>query len=145
MRSSSPGARWFGVALEAARAMEQRWLNVAVLDLRWLSPLDEDALRQAVLDAGGRVVVAHEANLTGGFGAEIVTRIHEMLDDQLTLKIKRVATPNVRMPAAPVLAQGSIAERLKDCRSDPRSDGEVETSRYIAWRYIAGIKYRRRM
>jgi 2-oxoisovalerate dehydrogenase E1 component len=90
-----------GPALEAADTIK----NIGVIDLRWLSPLDEDALRQVALDAGGRVVVAHEANLTGGFGAEIVARLHEMLDDRLTLKIKRVGSPDVRMPAAPALAQ----------------------------------------
>ncbi len=93
------------VALEAAELLEKSGSKVSVLDLRWLSPLDEDALRQAVLAAGGRVVVAHEANLTGGFGAEIVARLHEMLGGQMSLKIQRVATPNVRMPAAPILAQ----------------------------------------
>jgi 2-oxoisovalerate dehydrogenase E1 component len=90
-----------GAALEAADAIQ----NVGVIDLRWLSPLDEDSLRQVVLEAGGCVVVAHEANLTGGFGAEIVARLHEMLDDRLPLKIKRVGSPDVRMPASPVLAQ----------------------------------------
>ena len=90
-----------GAALEAADVIR----NVGVIDLRWLSPLDEDALRQVVLDAGGRVVVAHEANLTGGFGAEIVARLHEMLGDRLPLKITRVGSPDVRMPASPVLAQ----------------------------------------
>jgi 2-oxoisovalerate dehydrogenase E1 component len=90
-----------GAALEAADAIQ----NVGVIDLRWLSPLDEDALRQVVTEAGGRVVVAHEANRTGGFGAEIVARLHEMLGDRLPLKIKRVGSPDVRMPASPVLAQ----------------------------------------
>ncbi len=90
-----------GAALEAADVIR----NVGVIDLRWLSPLDEDSLRQVVLDAGGRVVVAHEANLTGGFGAEIVARLHEMLGDRLPLKIRRVGSPDVRMPASPVLAQ----------------------------------------
>ena len=71
-----------GASLEAAEKIG----NVAVLDLRWLSPLDEDALRQVALDAGGRVVVAHEANRTGGFGAEIVARLHEMLGDTLPSK-----------------------------------------------------------
>lgn len=88
-------------ALEAADAVK----NIGVIDLRWLSPLDEDALRQVVLEAGGRVVVAHEANVTGGFGAEIVARLHEMLGDRLPLKIKRVGSPDIRMPAAPALAQ----------------------------------------
>jgi len=90
-----------GPALEAANTIG----NVSVLDLRWLSPLDEDTLRQVVLDAQGRVVVAHEANRTGGFGAEIVARLHEMLGERLPLKIKRVASPDIRMPAAPALAQ----------------------------------------
>jgi len=90
-----------GPALEAANTIG----NVSVLDLRWLSPLDEDALRQVVLDAQGRVVVAHEANRTGGFGAEIVARLHEMLGERLLLKIKRVASPDIRMPTAPALSQ----------------------------------------
>lgn len=93
------------VALEAAESLEKSGSKVGVLDLRWLSPLDERALRQAVVEAGGRVVVAHEANQTGGFGAEIAARIHEMLGEQMSLKVRRVATPNVRMPAAPILAQ----------------------------------------
>ncbi len=106
-------------SLEAAAALESEGLSVAVLDLRWLSPLDENALRQAVVNANGRVVVAHEANLTGGFGAEIVARIHEMFDGSLPLKVKRVATPDVRMPASPVLSQqlipnaGTIAAALR--------------------------------
>jgi 2-oxoisovalerate dehydrogenase E1 component len=58
-----------------------------------------------VTEARGRVVVAHEANLTGGFGAEIVARLHEMLGDRLPLKVKRVGSPDIRMPAAPALAQ----------------------------------------
>jgi 2-oxoisovalerate dehydrogenase E1 component len=90
-----------GAALEAADAVK----NVGVIDLRWLSPLDEDALRDVAIEAGGRVVVAHEANLTGGFGAEIVARLHEMLGNRLSLKIKRVGSPDIRMPAAPALAQ----------------------------------------
>jgi 2-oxoisovalerate dehydrogenase E1 component len=65
------------------------------------------------MDAGGRVVVAHEANLTGGFGAEIVARIHELLGDEISLKIKRVATPNIRMPAASVLAQEVLPNASK--------------------------------
>ncbi len=90
-----------GPSLEAANSIG----DVSVLDIRWLSPLDEDALREVVLDAQGRVVVAHEANRTGGFGAEIVARLHEMLGERLPLKIKRVASPDIRMPAAPVLSQ----------------------------------------
>ena len=52
-------------------------ISAAVLDLRWLSPLDEAAIGLAVANSGGRVLVVHEAVMTGGFGAEIAARIHE--------------------------------------------------------------------
>ena len=89
--------------LEAADLLQQEGRSAGVLDLRWLCPLDEDALRQAAKEAAGQVVVVHEANRTGGFGAEIVARLQELLQGDVLLKVERVATPNVRMPAAPVL------------------------------------------
>jgi 2-oxoisovalerate dehydrogenase E1 component len=90
-------------ALEAAEALKAEGVQAGVLDLRWLSPLDETTLRIAVRQAGGRAVIAHEANLTGGFGAEIVARLHEGLND-LNLKVRRVGAPDVRMPASTVLS-----------------------------------------
>ncbi len=66
------------VALEAAGKLAEEGLDVGVLDLRWLCPLDEDGLRAAVRRAGGKVIVLHEANRTGGFGAEITARLHEL-------------------------------------------------------------------
>ena len=101
------------VALNAAQMLEKDGLDVGVLDLRWLSPVDETALKQAVRAAQGRVVIAHEANLTGGFGAEITARIHELLGAEMKLHIKRVATPDVRMPAAPALSQEVIPNATK--------------------------------
>ena len=95
-------------SLEAAEKLAAEGTDTAVLDLRWLVPLDENALREAVRQAKGRVVIAHEANLTGGFGAEIVARLHEMFGKTLTLTIKRVGSPDVRMPAAPVLSQALL-------------------------------------
>ena len=90
-------------ALDAAEMLQKEKREVGVLDLRWLSPLDEEALLAAVKHASGRVVVAHEANRTGGFGAEIVARLQEIAGSEIPLKSARVATPNVRMPASPVL------------------------------------------
>jgi 2-oxoisovalerate dehydrogenase E1 component len=94
-----------GPALEAATALENEGHAVGVTDLRWLSPLDEETLRESVAEANGRVVIAHEANLTGGFGAEIVARLHEIFEDSIKLKVKRVAAPDVRLPAAPILSR----------------------------------------
>ncbi|MGE0406098.1 MAG: transketolase C-terminal domain-containing protein, partial [Candidatus Korobacteraceae bacterium] len=104
-------------ALDAAELLEKEKRHVAVLDLRWLSPVDEAAVLSAVKAAGGRVVVAHEANSTGGFGAEIVARLHEKAG--IPLKVVRVATPDMRVPAAPVLMRELVpsADRIAEAVS----------------------------
>jgi 2-oxoisovalerate dehydrogenase E1 component len=103
-------------ALDAAEMLQQENRQVGVLDLRWLNPLDDETLLSAVKNAGGRVVVAHEANRTGGFGAEILARLQELAGAQLALKLARVATPDVRMPASPVLMRELVpaAEGIAD-------------------------------
>lgn len=89
-------------AAEAAERLAEDGKDVAVLDLRWLSPLDEDAIRTVVADAGGKVLIVHEAVRTGGFAGEIAMRINELCPDQ-DLSIHRLTTPDIRMPAAPNL------------------------------------------
>ena len=87
----------------ADRLRDMDVAEIAVLDLRWLRPLDEQAIVEAVAAAGGRVLIAHEANLTGGFGAEVMSRIHERLSSDLDVRAFRLATPDVRIPASPDL------------------------------------------
>ena len=96
------------VALEAAAKLSDEDLDIGVLDLRWLCPLDSKGLRAAVKSAGGRVLVLHEANQTGGFGAEIIARLHELFDGDLPINAVRLATPDVRMPAAPILQRALL-------------------------------------
>ena len=96
------------VALDAARKLAEQGLDVGVLDLRWLCPLDEDGLRAAVKSASGRALILHEANRTGGFGAEIFARLHELFANDLPLTLARLATPDMRIPASPVLQRALI-------------------------------------
>ena len=105
--------RMTGTAIAAAEQLAAEGIDVSVLDLRWLAPLDEEALLRAVKNASGRVVVLHEANVTGGFGGEIVARIAERAFDSLTSPVRRVGLPDVRVPSAPNLQQAlfpSIAD-----------------------------------
>ena len=90
-------------ALAAAEAVAAEGIDAAVLDLRWLAPLDEDALFAAVAAAGGRVLIAHEANVTGGFGAEVAARIVEKRLYDLDAPVRRLGAPDVRVPAGPKL------------------------------------------
>ena len=85
--------------LEAAEVLSAEDIEVSVLDLRSLVPLDVEAIGEAVR-ATGRAVVVHEAPLTLGMGAEIVARIVEEAFDHLEAPVARVTGPDVPYPPA---------------------------------------------
>lgn len=87
--------------LDACQRLSGNGHDVAVLDLRWLSPLDTAAIDAAVAACNGPIMIVHEANLTGGFGAEIAAGINERV--RPGRPVTRFATPDVRMPASPAL------------------------------------------
>jgi 2-oxoisovalerate dehydrogenase E1 component len=101
------------VALDAAAKLAAEHADVAVLDMRWLCPLDDDGLRAAVRSASGKVIVLHEANRTAGFGAEIVARLQEFLGNEIGLSVTRIATPDMRIPAAPILQRALLPTAAK--------------------------------
>lgn len=94
--------------LEAADELDAEGVSTTVLDLRWLSPLDDTAIDEAVIAGGGRVLVVHEANLTGGFGAEVVSQVVERHFHRLATPPARLACRPTRMPAAPTLQESLI-------------------------------------
>jgi 2-oxoisovalerate dehydrogenase E1 component len=94
-------------AEEAADGLAGRGIDATVVDLRWLAPLDDEAIAQAVVRTN-RVLVAHEANVTGGFGAEIAARIGERHFGELDAPVQRVGTPDVRIPPTPALQEALL-------------------------------------
>jgi pyruvate/2-oxoglutarate/acetoin dehydrogenase E1 component len=90
--------------LEAARKLAEQGIQAEVIDLRTLKPLDFECIAQSVKKTG-RVVIVHEACLTGGFGAEIAARIGEELFEHLAAPVVRVAAKDVPVPFSPVLEQ----------------------------------------
>jgi pyruvate/2-oxoglutarate/acetoin dehydrogenase E1 component len=93
--------------LEAAEAAHAQGVDVEVVDLRWLQPLDIDAVLTSVRKTS-KLVIVHEANCTGGFGAEIAARVSELAFDLLDAPIRRVALADIRVPAAPHLQRAVI-------------------------------------
>ena len=85
-------------SLEAARTLEEEGLNVEVVDLRTLRPLDKETILASVKKTG-RALIVHEANLTGGFGGEIAAIIAEEAFEYLDAPVRRLAGPDV--PAMP--------------------------------------------
>ena len=104
--------RMVHTAIAVAESLAGEGIEASVLDLRWLAPLDHAALRR-VVEATGRVVVVHEANATGGFGAEVAAWIGESCFDALDAPVMRVATPDVRLPAAPSLQDALVPNKAR--------------------------------
>jgi pyruvate/2-oxoglutarate/acetoin dehydrogenase E1 component len=104
--------------LEAAEALQQDGISAEVIDARWLNPFDWEALDASVAKTG-RLMVVHEANVTGGFGAEIAANVSERHFGKLKAPVARVGLPDTSIPAAPHLQAAiypnalAIAQRAK--------------------------------
>jgi len=90
------------IALKAAEELAKEGIELEVIDLRSLYPLDIDTLVGSIQKTG-RAVVVHQAVQFMGFGAEVAAQLQEKAFDYLDGPILRVAAPDVPPPAAPVL------------------------------------------
>jgi len=91
-------------SLAAAEEAEKEGISVEVVDPRTLLPLDEEALVSSVKKTN-RCVVAHEAIVRMGFGAEVAAVIQYQAFDWLDAPIERVGSKFTPLPFAPVMEQ----------------------------------------
>jgi 2-oxoisovalerate dehydrogenase E1 component beta subunit len=93
------------LALDVASQLEaEDGLDVEVLDLRTLAPLDEEAILASARKTG-RVLVLHEACRNGGLGGEIAARIAEQAFEWLDAPLMRVASADTPVPYSPALEE----------------------------------------
>lgn len=97
------------VADEAAAALEKDRVSVEIVDLRSIIPFDEEAILESVAKTN-RVIILHEAPLTGGAGAEFAARIADKAFDYLDAPIKRVAALDVPTPYSPPLEAAALPD-----------------------------------
>jgi 2-oxoisovalerate dehydrogenase E1 component len=88
--------------VRAAAELEKDGFSVEVIDLRTLLPLDEEGVFASVRKTG-KAIVVHEANLTNGFGGEVVARIADSCFAELDAPIRRVAAKDCFVAYAGVL------------------------------------------
>lgn len=85
-------------ALTAADQMSRDGIEVEVVDLRTVRPLDREAII-ATARKTGKVLVCHEANLAVGVGAEVAAIVAEECFQQLDAPVMRLGGPEI--PAIP--------------------------------------------
>jgi pyruvate/2-oxoglutarate/acetoin dehydrogenase E1 component len=88
--------------LAASETLAENGIDVEVIDLRSLIPLDKDCILNSV-EKTGKVVIVHEAVEVSGYGAEIAAMIADKGFDFLDAPIKRVASPYTPVPFSGVL------------------------------------------
>ncbi len=84
-------------ALEAAEQAAAEGIEVEVIDLRTIAPLDLDTILASVRKTN-RLVIAHEAHRTLGLGAEIAALVQEHAFDYLDAPIERVGALDIPIP-----------------------------------------------
>ncbi|MCY4637800.1 MAG: dehydrogenase E1 component subunit alpha/beta [Acidobacteria bacterium] len=108
-------------SLLAAERASQEGIDVRVIDLRTIVPYDWEGIAEAVR-ATSRVVIAHEDQLTCGFGAELAARIADELFEHLDAPVKRLGALDCPVAYSPVLEEAIL----------PQADDVLDTIRAIA-------------
>ena len=91
-------------SLLAAQQAEKDGISVMVIDLRTIMPFDWDAIVSAVQKTN-RAIIAHEDQLTCGFGAELAARIADELFEHLDAPVRRVAALDTPVAYCPDLEE----------------------------------------
>lgn len=99
-------------ALRTAEAFQKEGLNVEVIDLRTLTPLDRQAIVKSVKKTG-RIVIVSEDCRTAGVGAEVAAVVAEEALDYLDAPVKRVCEPDTPIPFSPPLEQYVIPDEKR--------------------------------
>ena len=108
------------VALEAAEALAKEDIELEVLDLRTLLPLDRAAIVETVRRTN-KVIILHEDTKTGGIAGEIAAIINEECFDELDGPIVRVASLDTPVPFSPPLEEYFL----------PKVEDVVEKARWL--------------
>ncbi|PXY36940.1 alpha-ketoacid dehydrogenase subunit beta [Prauserella flavalba] len=112
-------------ALETAEAAAEEGRDIEVVDLRTLSPVDDETIVESVRRTG-RAVVVHEAAGFCGYGAEIAARVSEQCFHHLAAPVLRVTGFDVPYPP-PKLESGQLpsVDRILDTIDRLQWDDEV--------------------
>ena len=98
--------------LAAAEELAEEGIDCEVIDPVTLQPFDTETVFASV-EKTGRLLIAHEDTLTGGWGAELAARVAEERLFSLAAPIRRVASHDVPLPVAPILEQTVVPSQAR--------------------------------
>lgn len=101
-------------AFSAANQLAEEGLSVEVIDLRTLSPWDQEAVYESVKKTN-RAIVLYEDSLSWGYGSEIAARIADDCFAWLDAPVKRVASTDTFVGYAPRL-EDAILPQIEDIK-----------------------------
>ena len=107
------------LSLKAAERLGSEGINIEVMDLRSLIPLDKEAIMKSVKKTG-RVLIVHEDKVFGGYGGELAGIIGEEAFEYLDAPVRRVGSENTPvgfsriLEAAILINEQRIYEAAKD-------------------------------
>jgi 2-oxoisovalerate dehydrogenase E1 component len=101
-------------AFAAANQLAEEGISVEVIDLRTLSPWDEEAVMESVRKTN-RVIVLYEDSLQWGYGAEIAAKIADQCFPWLDAPVMRVASADTWVAYAPRL-EDAILPQIDDVK-----------------------------
>jgi pyruvate dehydrogenase E1 component beta subunit len=105
-------SRMVNEALLAAQRLAKDGVEVEVIDLRTLNPMDDKTLIESAKRTG-KVVIVEEGVRTCGVAAEIGFRIFEEIYDYLDAPIQRVTAPDIPVPCSPTLERAALPDASK--------------------------------
>ena len=108
------------IVLEAAESLEQEGIDLEVIDLRTLVPLDKETVFESVKKTS-KVIIVHEDHKTGGIGAEISALLSEECFEHLDGPIIRITTPDTPVPFSAPLEEYFL----------PKSGDVIEAARKL--------------
>ena len=109
------------IAEEAATELEKDGIDLEIIDLRSLLPLDRDLVLDSV-KRNNKVFILHEDTRTGGIAGEIAATICEEAFEYLDGPILRITAPDTPVPYSPPLEEFFL----------PKVTDVLKTARYLA-------------
>jgi pyruvate/2-oxoglutarate/acetoin dehydrogenase E1 component len=111
------------VALETADRLADEGIEIEVLDLRTLAPLDREAVCETARKTS-KVLLLHEDTQTGGLAGELAATLTESVWEHLDGPIVRVTAPDTPIPFSPPLEEAFL----------PNAEKVMEKARWL-YRY----------